>query len=252
MIRIIAALMVLSVAGCVTSTTGNNAPRKPDLEEAARINTQLGIDYLRQGENLLAIEKLEKARSQDAKLPELYSALALAYARVGEIEDARLAFERAVDLSERDPALLNNFAVFKCENGDPSGAVALFNEARNHTRYLTPWVALTNAGSCMLRSGNPQAAERYFREALKINPEHAEAMLQLATLSNSQGDNLRARAFLQRFESVRSVTPESLLLGLRVEYALGNYDRAAAYSTRLRQAIPSVGNYINLSTGEPL
>ncbi len=252
MIRAAALGLLLSLVACVSADKGTVPGVKPDYRRAAEINAQLGIDYLRQGEVLLAIKKLEKASKQDSSLPVVHAGLALAYGRNGELELAEKSFRRAMELSDNDSGLKNNYGVFLCEIGKTGQAFKLFAEAASNARYPTPEIAYTNAGACARRVGELERAENEFRRALAVNPRHAEALLQLASLSRDTGDPLRARAFLQRFEGVREATVDSLLLGLQVEYALGDYAAASAYSRRLVSLVPDIGNFYNLVTGEPL
>ena len=55
-------MLGLALAAC---TTTDSNPQKADMEEAARLNAQLGIDYMRKGQYELALEKLQKAIDQD-------------------------------------------------------------------------------------------------------------------------------------------------------------------------------------------
>ena len=49
-----------------------------------------------------------------------------------------------------------------------------------------------------------------------------EALFQLASALYEKGDYFKARAFMQRFESVGQPRPESLMLGRNIELRLGN------------------------------
>ena len=75
------------LTGCVTQTTGQMQMGSSD-EEAAELNLQLGIGYLRQGDLLTARNKLERAIEQDPSLVIAHTARALGYERVGEIDAA--------------------------------------------------------------------------------------------------------------------------------------------------------------------
>ena len=51
-------------------------------------------------------------------------------------------------------------------------------------------------------------------------------------------DYFKARAFMQRFESVGKPRPESLMLGRSIELRLGNGSAASDYTRRLLQSFP--------------
>ncbi len=245
-------LFALALAGCATGGDPALQGRKPDYAEAARINTQLGIDYFRQGRTLLAIEKLERARDQDDSLPATHATLGLAYAKIEEFGAAEKAFAKALKLSDNEPNILNNYGVFLCDRGQAEKAEAIFMQSVANTRYATPEVAYANAGSCAQRLGQDGRAENYLRRALELNPRYGDAMLKLAELSLKNHDYLRARAFIQRYESLYEANADSLLMGLRTEFALGDYAASSDYANRLRKTVPGIGQYINLTTGQAL
>jgi type IV pilus assembly protein PilF len=104
--------------------------------------------------------------------------------------------------------------------------------------YRHPDDALTNAGWCMLRQGNKNKAEEYFRKALRSNPRNRYALLEMAALAYQSGRALPARGYLQRFSEVSAPTPNSLWLGVQVERALGNTETAASYAMLLESKFP--------------
>lgn len=235
------ALLGLSAAlsACVTSTEReNNTDTKPDLAEAARLNTQLGIDYARQGQYELALEKLKRAVDQDGRSPLANSSIAFVYARLGDDKLAEKHYRRAVELKSDDPDVRNNFGVFLCGHGRAAEGEQQLKLAIEDKRYHTPEVALTNAGVCARKLPDLDKAEHYFREALKISPQFGDALSQMAWLSYQKKDYLRARAFLQRYQMVGKPTPETLQIGALTETALGDLASARAYQQRLRQEFP--------------
>ena len=66
----------------------------------------------------------------------------------------------------------------------------------------------------------------------------ASALLPMAEVSYQKKSYLRARAFLQRYESVGPDTEESLYLGFLVESALGDSRAAAQYRDKLYEEFP--------------
>lgn len=233
---LVSALLLL--AGC-TTTEVQTPGAKTDLKEAAALNTQLGIDYMRAGQMDLALEKLKRAIDQDPDLAVAHSSIALVYQRKGDAELAEEHYREALDLNKHDPGTLNNFGVFLCARGKIADAEEMFLKAAKSTDNTTPADAWANAGVCVRRDKkNPERAEEYFRQALQLNPRHANALAQMAQLSYAKKDHLRARAFLSRYESVTKPAPEMLALGARNERALGDLAAARAYERRLRADYP--------------
>lgn len=232
-----ALLAALLLAACVTEYPEGEKPSQPNLREAARANTQLGIEYARQGNFDLAMEKLERALDQDSGNAQAHGAIALLYGRRGEQEKAESHFRRALSLDSSDSFTRNNFAVFQCGRGKVREGEELLLEAARDRRYTTPEAAWTNAGICVRRA-DPGKAEKYFREALAVNPNYPDALLEMAALAAQNQDWLRVRAFLQRRDKAAPATAQSLLLGLQAERALGDTVAAEELERRLRRDFP--------------
>ena len=104
--------------------------------------------------------------------------------------------------------------------------------------YQTPAIAWSNAGSCMLRDGDLDKAEKYLRQSLEFDDKVPDTLLAMSEVSYRQSSYLRARAFLQRYEAVGPITEESLLLGYRIESELGDQRSAQRYRTELAERHP--------------
>ncbi|MEJ2604153.1 MAG: type IV pilus biogenesis/stability protein PilW [Gammaproteobacteria bacterium] len=241
-------MLALILAGCVTSHSGR-PDSKGSPAEAARINYELGAEYMRQGNLELARERLERAVSQDPDLAAARSALALVYDKQGDTELADDQYRSAVRLAPDDASVQNTYAVFLCQRRRYDDAVEYFSRAAANGRYGTPAAALTNAGVCLLQKPDPVAAEGYFRRALQRNPGYNEALLQMAALSLERGNALRARAFVQRYLDQHPPSPEILWVGLRAERALGDTAAAARYAADLRERFPSSVEALTLIEG---
>lgn len=242
MMRRVLALSFIALlsAGCVTTDlSGARLPASQgNLREAARLNTQLGVDYIRKGQFDAAQEKLERAISQDPNLATAFSSLALVYAQNSEFVKAETSYRKAIALDGNDPSVRNNFGVFLCGRGKIAEAEKYLLQAATDPRYGTPAAAWTNAGVCARRIPDLIKADRYFREALKIDPQFPDALANLAWLSLQKKDYLRTRAFLQRYEKVGPPTAEALSVGVQAEAALGDAAAARSYRTRLIKQFP--------------
>jgi len=233
-------IAVLPLAACVTNTDSGFAGSKVDLKQASQDNVNLGIAYLQKGDRDSAMQKIQKAIEQDPDNADAYSAEALIYNAENDPDKARGAYKTAMRKAPDDPEIENNYAVFLCERGSPKDAMDLFIKAANNPHYSTPDGAFTNAGLCALRIPDQGQAEQYFRKALQINPNQAEAMAQLAQLAYLQKKYLTARAFIERFgELVPRSRADVLLLGVNNERALGNPQGAADYAKQLLRNYPA-------------
>ncbi len=230
-----AALALL--AGCA-SNNGTLPYAHPNMHEAARINTRLGIDYMRQGDEQRALMKLKRAVSEDSSYAEAHAALGYVYSQAGQPRDAAREFRRALSL-EGSPNTHNLYGVFLCGQGEYRKAFRQFAAAANDPQNEQPEVALTNAGVCYRRKGDESSARRFFRRALKDNTRYGPALLQIADLSYEQGHYLQAEGFMQRYQAVSSSSAESLFLAYRIESALGHHGVADAYRRKLLVKYPN-------------
>lgn len=246
---------VLLLAAC--ASTPEPPPRREplaapqraeaDLKEAAKINTELGVAYARQGNYEVALEKLERALEQNAAYGPAHSALAWVYVQRRDPEKAEAHYRRALRLNSRDPHTRNNFAIFLCGQDRFADAETLFVEAAREPNYSDAAAAYTNAGVCVRRVPDLDKAESYFRQALGIEPQFSEALAQLASLYFERKDYLRARAFVQRYEQVGPPSAAMLWIGAKVEFALGDEFAAADYARRLKSEFPDSEERLDLA-----
>jgi type IV pilus assembly protein PilF len=238
-ITIAGLLPALLLAGCAMVSDRDRALNtKENLAAAAEANTQLGIEYLRQGNYEQSLQKLEKALSLDPDMPAAHDAIAVLYERVGEPEKAEQHYKKSLRLNSDNARGHNNYGQFLCSQGRYAEADKQFRAAADNPFYEAVPVALTNAGMCASLIPDTDKAEQYFRKALDLDPEFAPALLQMSSLKYSQDNYLSARAYMQRYQEAASHSPESLWLAIRTEYAL--HDRAAwnKYAFMLRNMFP--------------
>jgi type IV pilus assembly protein PilF len=225
-------LVALAAAGCAT---GRDAV---DNQRAAEANASLGADFLRKDDNEQALSRFKRALGYDSANITANWGMAVVSDRLGEIEDARSYYEKTIDL-QPGPQVYNSYAAFLCRQGEVDRAVKYFKRAANDPRYPGRADALANAGLCLHRAGRSEAAEQYHRDALAADDGQFTALTDMARLKFEQGDYLRARAFNERADSVAQLDAEQLLLGARIELALGDRRAAGAYLERHNAREPS-------------
>jgi len=232
----IGSMLVLLLAGCVSS--GGTQDSDDSGPSAAQINMELGIAYMRRGDNETALEKLRKAVRLDPDLAEAHTSLAVLYERIGETDKAGDHYKRAADLAPKNGDVQNNYGTFLCRQGKYREADEHFQRALKDPFYKTPEVAYTNAGACAARIPAPERAEQYFRSALEMDPDYSDALLRLSRMMYKSGRYMDARAFMERFMSAGQPTAESLYLGMNIERKLGDGQAAERYSAQLHDQFP--------------
>jgi type IV pilus assembly protein PilF len=227
--------IALLMQGCMQS--GGPKGEKEEAE-AARIYSDLGLGYLRQGSLEQALEKLKRALEIDSKYPAANHYIAEVYKQLGDTKQAEKYYDRAAELDPRNPMVLNNYGAFLCDQARFVDAEKYFLRAANTPRYQTPELAYENLALCAQRVNNSDKAEEYFRKALAANPKLSKSLYQLAQLSYDKKDHLKARAFLQRFHGVSTQSEQSLKLAIKIEQALGNETALQEYRQALKTRFP--------------
>lgn len=230
-------LVLLALAGCVTTTTGPARPESDDVY-AAEINYQLGARYFNNGNYEIARDRLLYSLELDPKNAVAYSVLALTYENLGNIRLATESYEQATKLAPGDYNILNTYAVFLCRHEDYEEALKYFDRAIKIPENDNSEITLTNAGVCLAQKPDLARAETYFRSALERRANYGEALIQLSLLKFSQEDYLGARAFLQRYLENSLPAPDVLYLGLQIEEELGDERARMEYANRVLREFP--------------
>jgi type IV pilus assembly protein PilF len=233
-------LLALALAACGASAPNNLKKESAASErvEAARVHTELGQKYMQQGKLEIALDNLNKALSYDADYADAHTVIAVLYERIGDQKQAEEHYRRAAQIKSKGGNELNNYGTFLCKVGRYDESKEYFERAITDPFYNTPEVAMTNEGTCLLKAGKAAEAEPVLRTALDRSPNNAEALFQLASTLYEKAEYFKARAFMQRFESVGQPRPESLMLGRNIELRLGNGSAASDYTRRLMQSFP--------------
>lgn len=242
------AAAALVAAGCMSSSGSRLAPsEETEAEKAGSLNKQLGTVYLRQGNLALAKEKLERAEKFNPRDAETHSVLALLYERLDIPKEADAHYRTAIRLAPKNPQIVNNYAVYLCKNGRTDDGVKRFLESARNPLYRTPELAWTNAGVCLRTAKRYEEAGNAFAHALQIRPSFAEAVYQSADLEMERGQLAESRAQVDRFLASYDATADLLLLGVRLNQALGDRMGEEKYTRRLRVEFPGSPQLRSLS-----
>jgi type IV pilus assembly protein PilF len=215
-------------------------------ESPGDLYVKLAIEYLKQGQTETALHKVKKGLSEDPNNAQAHNVIALIYQRLGENDLAERHFRKAVSLEPKDPYILNAWASFLCDRRKFPEAEAQYKKALSNPLYPTPWVAMTNAGTCAKRSGNGSKAEAHFREALRASPRFGPVLAAMAELDYNRGRYKSARGYLDRYFKAARPTPQVLLLAVNVERKLGSRKRANTYAQMLRKNYPDSREVLRL------
>lgn len=229
--------LAVSLAGCVSTTSG---PEKPKLDpgNAAQSHYTLGAQYYRNGNYEIARDRLKQSLEFDPNRALTWTTLALTYEAMGNDVLAEESYASAVRVAPRDFQTLNTYAVYLCRRGRQDEAARYFERAISSPENDYAEVTMTNAGVCMAQKPDVEAAESYFRKALERNRNYGEALLQMSLLKFSAADYLSSRAFLQRFLATNNASAGVLALGWEIETRLGDDRAREEYFSQLQEEFP--------------
>jgi type IV pilus assembly protein PilF len=222
---------------------------KNDAQKRAGIRLQLAVGYYRQGQMSVALDEIRQALQADPNLIDGYSMAALIYMNMGETRAAEENFKKAMNLAPDDPELKNNYGWFLCQNGRAQESIPFFEAALRSKTYTSPGKALNNAGVCSLILKDDAAAEKYFTEAFRYEPANPSVNSNLAKINFARGDYERAHFYLDRVIKEDAVSPEILLLGIKIERKRGDRSAELSMVTQLRRLYPDSSEYAAYQRG---
>lgn len=239
---------VLLAAGFLVACSPTGDLKKDKAKDAAQFNAQLGAQYLKRGELNQAREKLDKALEQDDDNALAHVTFAQLQARIADNASASKHFKRALAIEPDKADHRNTYGIYLCQQAEYDEAKKQFRLAADNAYYLTPEFALDNAGLCMLDAQRLDDAEEFLREALRENPQFANAYLHMADLMHRRQRLTVADAYYQRFNVYSRETAESLWLGLKIKRDAGQLKTAEQYASRLLNRFPAseeAGEYLS-------
>ncbi len=227
---------VALLAACATQ-----AEREAEDARKQRLvqtDIQLAIAYMQQNNLPAAKERLEKTLGLSPDDAQANNVMAIVQWRMKQYDQAEKHFRIALREDPKNSALHHNYGAYLCDRGQIDEGVKHLERAIADASYNAPAEVRLNAGVCLMRKPAPAAAEKYLREALKINPRLPGALYQMARINYDSGRTFSARGFMERYFESGPDTAEALLLAYRIERALKNREAEAKFAVRLRTKFP--------------
>jgi type IV pilus assembly protein PilF len=236
-------LVAILLAGACASPADQERTRK-----SVETQTQLGTTYLQRNQPEIAKQHLERALELDPDDVQANNIMALLQWRLRQYDEAERHFRRAIDGNGSRAAAYHNYGAFLCDRGRVDEALRSLEKAAADPLYKAAAEANLNAGACLMTKPSPVLAEKYLREALRINPKLPGALYHMARITYDSGRTLAARAFIQRYFEASEDAPDALLLAVRIETALKDKNAAASYALRLKSKFPKSEEALLLSS----
>lgn len=171
--------------------------QQSEAQRRARMNYQIGVDYLRSGKSPQAIASLLEARRWDPQSERTELALSEAYRQQGRDRDAEAHLLRALQIRPGFHQGLLNLAALYIQTERYEEAVPLLNQLLADATAPGPWKALTNLGWAEYRLGRTDDAYRHLTLAIDNRPDYWPARLNLGILEAERGNRAEAIAEFQ-------------------------------------------------------
>ena len=231
--------LVLSVLlfFCIASCAVNMEVKK--REEASR---NLGEAYMHQGDFSSALRELLKAEKIYSKDHLLQNDLGLAYMAKGRLGLAVKHFKKAVKLKSDYAEAKNNLGTAYLSKKEWDKAISCFERIVDDVLYATPHYPLTNLGWAYYNKQEYEVAEKYYRKALRIQPDFILALLGLGRTYTAMERAADAVAILEKAVKKYSRSAASYF------YLAGAYSLSGEY----KKAISAYNKVIELVPDSPL
>ena len=232
----LALLASFSLAGCVSVTEG---PPKIESDPIAMSESriELGLGYMGQGNMVRARENLELAVKHAPSYYRARLSIAHYYEQVGEVDEARDAYKKALRLDARNGNVLNNYGTFLCKQGEYDQADTYFNRAIDQLYYYLVSASYENAAFCAFKAGEVEQAKYYFSRAIDHDPNRVKSILQLSKIEVSTEDYNDARLRLFKFHQRYGYQVPSLQILIELEKKTGNGALQQKYQSELDELL---------------
>ncbi len=158
------------------------AGKHEDSEQTAKradIHYKLGVDAIRRGNLPKAFDELMTAEKLDPQRADIQAMLGYAWMLRGDMNKAESWFKRAVR-HHPDPSVWTNYGVLMLRTKQPERAERYFRKALDDPRYQHPDIAYIDLGDALLMQGRFNEAIAAYRQAKRLNPQQEFSRLKEA------------------------------------------------------------------------
>ncbi|MBL4712560.1 MAG: type IV pilus biogenesis/stability protein PilW [Gammaproteobacteria bacterium] len=230
--------MCVFITSCASYGETVKTKKKANLKDASELNTQLAVGYIKTQKYKPAKDKLDKAITQNPENYSAYKTLAYLYALLGLPEDAEDSYQEALDIKPDDPDLSNSYGAFLCSIGKYDEAQRYLKIAYDNPFYEVRYLAQSNAGSCFIKQNKYKQAEALLRKSLRTESKLTGSLISMAEIGIKTDRFLMARAYIQRYHSIKPASAESLWLQIQAEKSLGAKTHYMKYARQLINDFP--------------
>ena len=219
---------------CIVSCAANIELRKKQAEASRN----LGEAYMQQGDFSSALQELLKAEKIYSKDPYLHNDLGLAYMAKDRLDLAIKHFKKAVKIKPDYTPAINNLGAAYMAKKDWDMAIVCFKEIVDDVLYATPHYPLTNLGYAYYNKQEYGFAEKYYRDALKLEPNFNIALRGLGRTYIAMGRAADAVAMLEKAVENYPLSAESYFYLAKAYSSSHEYKKAISAYNKVIELAP--------------
>jgi Tfp pilus assembly protein PilF len=219
---------------CIVSCATNIEVLKKQ-EEASR---NLGEAYMQQRNFSSALREFLKAEKLYSKDPYLQNDLGLAYMAKDRLDLAIKHFKKAVKLKPDYAPARNNLGTAYLANKEWDVAIACFKEIIDDILYATPHYPLTNLGWAHYNKKEYELAEKYYSDALRLEPNFVIALRGLGRTYIAMERAADAVAMLEKTVKKYPRSAESYFYLAKAYSLSGEYKKAISAYNKVVELAP--------------
>ena len=159
--RMLAAILILAVAGCVTT----GAPNKQQLAEGYY---NKGLSYLQANDYSNAMAEFHRSIQHDGKYKQSYYALGVVYDRQDKLADAEKYLKEAISIDSDYSEAYNMLGIVYSKQRKWQEALKAYNKALENKLYTSPHITYLNMGNTYMMQGEYAKAVEAYRDSKRM------------------------------------------------------------------------------------
>ncbi len=235
--------------GCAATqeTTAINK-KTVSTEGALQAYTTLGLQYLQSGDTVNAKVAVQKALDINANYAPAFNALALIFQAEDEMTLAEQYYKQAIAAEPGAAMYHNNYGAFLYAIKRYNESCVELARATEDPFYTGRAQAFENLGRCYEQIGQIDPAIHAFERTLKTGGVRPFALVELADLYLSKGDEANAELYYRQFSELIDSkrvnhTAKSLWVAIRLARVNGKASSSATYALLLKNLFPDSDEY---------
>ena len=164
--------------------------KQKQFSAAVRKHFDTGVELFDAGQYEEAVVEFNEAAKLDAEQPSIYSRLGDCYKRLNKYEDALASYNKSIELDPTNPNIYSNKGDVLSSLGRQEEALEAFKKAAEMNTGAGGALNYYNMGVTYYNNGDMEQAATFFRKAIEVDKNYAEAYYLLATCLSGNMDTI--------------------------------------------------------------